>query len=230
MCGVEVNPKNKKSKKRSLLKVFLWLVGLSVGLIVLRSYLSERAVLLTSHSPDGQHTIEVINRGTEGFFGRSHVRIRYNNQYIDRQISNDGKNLKKFNASVEWTSKNTALITLTGEEQYPEIIEFNSESSDVFQTIQVVLESNVLTTSVSPDHTKTIEIREIISSEGEEWNEEILRYYHGESGSTLVEYEEVGYFFSTDYYQIHWIDNQRVTIDRFSKENELEETVEIDFN
>ena len=205
-------------------------MGLSVGLIVLRSYLSERAVLLTSHSPDGQHTIEVINRGTEGFFWRSHVRIRYNNQYIDRQISNDGKNLKKFNASVEWTSKNTALITLTGEEQYPEIIEFNSESSDVFQTIQVVLESNVLTTSVSPDHTKTIEIREIISSEGEEWNEEILRYYHGESGSTLVEYEEVGYFFSTDYYQIHWIDNQRVTIDRFSKENELEETVEIDFN
>lgn len=158
---MEVNPKNKKSKKRSLLKVFLWLVGLSVGLIVLRSYLSERAVLLTSHSPDGQHTIEVINRGTEGFFGRSHVRIRYNNQYIDRQISNDGKNLKKFNASVEWTSKNTALITLTGEEQYPEIIEFNSESSDVFQTIQVVLESNVLTTSMSPDHTKIIEIRSI---------------------------------------------------------------------
>ena len=48
-----------------------------------------------------------------------------------------------------------------GEEQYPEIIEFNSESSDVFQTIQVVLESSVLTTSMSPDHTKIIEIRSI---------------------------------------------------------------------
>ena len=91
---MEVKPKNKKSKKRSLLKVFLLLVALSIGLIVLRSYLSERDILLTSHSSDEQHTIKVINRGTEGFFRRSHVRIRYNNQYIDRQISNDGKNLK----------------------------------------------------------------------------------------------------------------------------------------
>lgn len=69
----------------------------------------------------------------------------------------------------------------------------------------------------------------MIQSEGEK-SEEFLRYYYGENGSTLEEYEEVDFFYDTDQYEIEWIDNAHVTIDRISKENELKETVEIDFN
>lgn len=226
---MEVEPKHRKTKKRSILRRLIWGMALLFGLLILRGYWIDSDVLLTSQSPNGEHTIEIINRGTEGFFGRSHVRIKYKNQHLDRDISNDGKNLRDAHASVEWTSKDTALITLTGEEQYPEIIEFDSKGSDVFKTIQVVLDANTLTTSVSTDHTKVVEIRHLTRSEGEK-SAKFLRYYYGENGSTLDEYEEVDFFYSTDHYEFEWVNNDHVSISRVSQENELIETVEIDFN
>lgn len=177
------------------------------------------------------NTIEIVEKGEPAFFGPSSVRIKYGNQHIDRIISNDGKMLNSSNASVKWKSVDTAIITLYGEEQFPETIEFNKENRKLFNNVQVELDSNTLTISESPDHTKMIEFRETTRSQGQK-PERFLRIYYGENGSILKKYKEYNYqnrSYTADQLYVDWTNNIRPSIMIFV-ENKFVGAIEIDFN
>lgn len=124
-----------------------------------------------------------------------------------------------------------SIITLFGEEQYPETIEFKKGNSNLFKKVQIELDSNTLTTSKSPEHTKTIEIREILRSQGEK-PQRFLQIYYGEKGNTLEkdkEFDHLNRGFRADQFNIEWSSNTQVSVKIFVG-NEFIDTVEIDFN
>lgn len=176
----------KEFRKRNQRKGCMWTILLIFGpvLILLGSisiYFSyhmewKETPLVSSTSPNGQHVIELIEQGEPVIFGPSSVRIKYKNQQIDRNISNDGGRLNDSNFSIEWTGEDTALITLDGDEQPPEFILFDSQNSPFFETIQVELEAATAATSQSPDQANQIEIKEITRSAGEEFTQFIRIY------------------------------------------------------
>jgi len=117
----------------------IWVVILIFGPIILfvgyfyyQTEIKERT-LIDSYSPNGVNTIEIVEKGEPAWFGPSSVRIKYGHHHIDRIISNDGKRLNGSNTSVRWKSDDNAIITLNGEEQFPETIEFNKENLKIFK-------------------------------------------------------------------------------------------------
>ncbi|MGN7477980.1 hypothetical protein ACTHOQ_08985 [Solibacillus silvestris] len=135
-----------RMKKRAKWGCLIWAFILFFGPIIsfagyfyYHMEIKERTLVL-SHSPDNTNTIEIVEKGEPAFFGPSSVRIKAGNKKIDRIISNDGKRLNESNAFVEWINDDSARITLVGEEQYPEIIEFNKGKRKPFKTVQVELD------------------------------------------------------------------------------------------
>lgn len=233
MILVDIKQDIERTKKRSKWGCMIWAVILIFGPII--SFLGyfyyqleiKERTLIVSHSPNAENTIEIVQKGEAAFFGPSSVRIKYGNKHIDRIISNDGKTLYDSNIFVEWKSDDSALITLLGEEQYPETIEFNKEKRNPFKNVQVELESQTLTTSVSPDQTKAIEIIETIMSQGEN-PERFLRIYYGDNGSMLKEFKEHNQItFYTDH-SIEWVNNTQATV-RIFRNDKIIDTIEIDF-
>lgn len=221
-----------QTKSQTKWGCFLWAVILILGPIIFivgyyyfQTEIKERTLIL-SHSPDGENTIEIVQKGEAAFFGPSTVRIKYGNKHIDRIISNDGKMLNDSNAFVEWKSDDSALITLLGEEQYPETIEFNKEKRKPFKNVQVELESHTIIKSESPDKTKVIEIIETVMSQGEK-PERLLRIYYGENGSALKEFKEDNPIsFYTDH-AIEWTNNTQAFVKIYRNEKNIK-TIEID--
>lgn len=228
----------KRTKKRAKWGCFIWAFILIFGPIILfvgkflyATEIKER-ILIVSHSPNDMNTIEIVEKGAAAFFGPSSVRIKYENQHIERIISNDGKTLDGSNVSIRWKSDDTAIITLDGEEQFPETIEFNKENRKLFKNVQVELDSNTLTTSESPNHTNIIEIRVILRSQGQK-SERFLRIYYGENGSILKKYTEYNKqqnrSYTADQLYVNWTNNNQASI-RIFAENKLTDIVNIDFN
>ncbi|MBS4208665.1 hypothetical protein [Bacillus sp. FJAT-50079] len=225
-----------RTKKRAKWGCLIWVVILFFGPIFLfagyfhyQTEIKERT-LMVSHSPSGKNTIKIVEKGEPFFFGPSTIKIKYRNQYIVRSISNDGKTLNDSNATVKWKSDDTAIITLYGEEQFPETIEFNKEKRELFENVQIELDSNTLTTSESPDNKKTIEVREIIRSQGQN-PKRFLRIYYGDNGSSLNKYKEYNHLdrsYKADQLYIDWTNNTQASI-RIFTEAGFEDAVEIDF-
>lgn len=222
----ELRRKNQRKGCTWTLLLFFGPVFLFFGYIQYHLEWKESSLVL-SKSPSGKHVIEIVEKGETILFGPSSVRIKYENQHADRSISNDGGRLNDANASVEWTGEGTALITLDGGEQNPEFIRFDSQSSDLFETIQVELEAITVAISQSPDQANQIEIKEITRSAGEEFVQG-TRIYYGESGRELEEYRDLEYVFGADRYAIEWVDSQHASIE-ISIGNKIIETQEIDF-
>ncbi|MCM3671650.1 hypothetical protein M3181_22090 [Mesobacillus maritimus] len=135
--------------------------------------------------------------------------------------------LNDSNAFVEWKSDDSALITLLGEEQYPETIEFNKEKHNPFKSVQIELESQTLTTSASPDQTKVIEIIETVMSQGEK-PERFLRIYYGDNGNMLTEFKEHNQItFYTDH-SIEWVNNTEAFV-MVVRNDKIIDTININF-
>lgn len=234
---MDIEQEIKRTKKRAKWGCLIWAVILIIGPIILfvgyfyyHAELKERT-LTESVSPNGAHTIEIVEKGEPAFFGPSSVRIKYGKEHIDRIISNDGKMLHDSNVSVEWKSDDTAIITLFGEEQVPETIEFKKEDPNLFKNVQTELDSITLTTSESPDSTKIIEIREILRSQGEK-PRRFLRIYYGENESILENYEEFDHLnrvFRDDQFNIEWTSDTQATI-RIISGNEFMDSIQIEFD
>ena len=122
---------HKKKKWGCLIWAFILLLGPGIFLYEMEF---KETLLATSDSPDGEHKIKVVERGSAAFFGPSEIRIRSGWRYTDRLISNDGGTLYPLNVSIEWDSNDIALITLLGDEQSPETIEYNAKKKK-FETI-----------------------------------------------------------------------------------------------
>lgn len=199
------------------------------GYFYYQTEIKERT-LIVSHSPNGANTIEITEKGEPAFFGPSSVRIKYQNDHIDQSISNDGKTLDDSNTSIKWESNDTALITLEGEEQFPETFVFNKNNRQFFKNVQIQVDSNTLLTSESPDHKKIIELREITRSQGQKPNR-LLRIYYGEKGSKLTKYKEYNRHdrsYKADQLRVEWTNNTQASIRIFTDSNV--DSVQIDFN
>ncbi|OIK13377.1 hypothetical protein [Bacillus sp. MUM 13] len=203
---------------------------LFVGYFYYQTEIKERT-LIVSHSPNSANTIKIEEKGEPAFFGSSSVRIKYQNQHIDLIISNDGKTLDDSNASIKWESNDTAIITLEGEEQFPETIVFNKNNRKLFKNVQIQVDSNTLVTSESPDHKKIIEIREITRSQGQK-PKRLLRIYYGKKGSNLNKYKEYYHLdrsYKADQLYVDWTNNTQASI-RIFTDSGFEDSVQIDFN
>lgn len=226
-----------RTKLRAKWGCGIWAIILILGPILFiggyyyyHTELKERS-LTVSHSPNGANTIEIVEKGEPAFFGPSSVRIKYGKEHIDRIISNDGKRLDGSNASVEWKSNDTAIITLFGEEQSPETIEFNKGKDKLFKNVQIELDANMLTISESPDGMNMIEMREIIRSQGDK-PKRLLKIYYGETGSILEKYKEFehrNWSFRADELYVEWTSDTQASIRIFAG-NEFLDSVEIDFS
>ena len=129
--GETLNPKEQKLWGCLILTVIL-LLGPGIFLYEMQF---KGTTLVASVSPDGKHKVKVVEKGSAFFFGSSKVRIRSGWRNTKRLISNDGGTLYPSNATIEWKSNDIALITLSGEEQQPEIIEYNAKTKR-FETLQ----------------------------------------------------------------------------------------------
>lgn len=230
----EVNAEQgkQKMKRKNQWKGFMWtILILYVPLSIISGYILyhlefKEKSLEMSYSPNQQHTIEVVEQGQTTDFGPSSIRLKYKDQYLDRIISNDGEELTDKNVTIEWTSEDTALITLAGAEQQPEFIEFNGNDSDSFDTVQMELESNLLVTSSSPDQTNRIEVKEVIQSKGSE-DTRFLRLYYGDE-QQLDDYQDVEYVHGAETYTVKWTDNNLASV-AVSGDREVMETYQVKF-
>lgn len=209
----------------SFILVIVMPILLIFGYFYYQMNLKEQT-LLVSHSPDQETVFEIIEKGQPFLFGHSNVRINYHNQMIERSIFNDGAVLDSDNFDVEWTSNDAATIYLDGDEQSLDVIHFDRTQPEVFRQEQVELEAIKLETSLSPDQTKMIEVKEITLSKGSKFPK-LLRFYYGDTGSELADYEEIEKYFRFDSYRIDWIDNNDVSVSLLSSENEVLESLDI---
>lgn len=218
--------------KRSGLGCLLWaviVIVLSIALLVGKFYYDieykERTLLLSS-SPDHANTIEIVEKGVPSFFGPSSIRIKSGDKQIDRRLKNDGARPDESNVDVKWNRDNTALITLSGREQRPETIEFNGGGDHPFTNVQLELESETVATSISPDQTYMIEIRETIRSQGEK-PQEYLTIYYGRYGSELKEFKKLDYLLRYSDQTIEWTSPTHATVN-IVRNDKILETMYID--
>lgn len=98
--------------------------------IILLLFIFKPNTLYKSTSPNKQNII-IVKYSNAFSFGRSPIHIIskkagltnfLSSSKYKTSISNDGKNLYESNVTISWTNDDTALVTLTGEEQAPELL------------------------------------------------------------------------------------------------------------
>lgn len=98
--------------------------------VILSLFIFRSNTLYKSTSPNDQNII-IVKYSNAFSFGHSHIHIIskragltnfLSSSKYKTSISNDGKILDKSNVTISWTDDNTALVTLIGEEQDPELI------------------------------------------------------------------------------------------------------------
>jgi hypothetical protein len=87
--------------------------------------------LVASQSPNKINKIEVIQKGSSVGFGDATILSRYKHYEMKSHINNnDGKDIHpSTDISIIWKNDEEATITLDGEQQIPEIIEFKVPNS-----------------------------------------------------------------------------------------------------
>ncbi len=126
-------------KKRAKLGCLIWTVILTILFVLPIVWVVGRFIydieyreypLVVSHSPNNINTIEIVEVGGPYLFGPSRVRIKYESIQIKRILSNRGASISKENVIVDWESDYKATITLFGDEQEPDIIEFTAKDTN----------------------------------------------------------------------------------------------------
>lgn len=72
--------------------------------------------------------------------GSTTIRIKYDGKDTDRSVGNDGKTLQESNVAVLWVNEHEASVTIYGEDQSPEVIQFNAKGSPPFIVVEAELE------------------------------------------------------------------------------------------
>ena len=103
---------------------------ITVIVIISALFIFKSNTLYESTSPNNENII-IVKHSNSFLFGNNSINIvsrktgftNFLNSFkYKTSISNDGKNLDESNISIFWSNDDTALITLTGEEQNPELI------------------------------------------------------------------------------------------------------------
>lgn len=204
----------------------LTLIVCSIGIFLYLIWFKE-TVIVKSYSPDHLQAIEVIERGENaGFFGPSTVRIKYGKEYLETSIHNDGMDLNDTNVSVEWLNNEQAFITLDGDEQIPEVIEFKRnyrKDTNPFKVIHKNLGYITFEKSYSPGHENVIEYRTVTFSLGSSQRVKTspIRVYYGKAKTELTKFVEIQAGSidrqEYDYFQSGWVDDTEVQITAMKK-------------
>lgn len=201
----------------------------------------KETVIIKSYSPNHAHAIEVVERGENaGFFGPSTVRIKYEKEHFETSIHNDGMSLNDTNVSVKWSNNEKAIITLDGDEQIPEVIEFNryhKKDNDAFKVAHKNLGYITFKKSYSPNRKNIIEYRAVTYSLGSSQKDKTspIRVYYGKAGTELTQFKEIPVSSEEDfdYYESSWINDTKVDI-KVEEETDggpaIVEQLTIDFN
>ncbi|WP_312472278.1 hypothetical protein [Neobacillus sp.] len=231
----EVNRTKFQSGVGCLIVGFILLVVIIVSAMSLTSKaydkLTEDTELVESKSPDQNHIIKVIVKGTLTFNDPTVV-ISYKNNKMERKINNDRKSLNPSDVSISWKNNEEATILLFGEKQSSEVVEFKlpnkGSESTPFQVVQSELGLFPFQKSESPNHVNIVELRKYTYSKGmgRFYDEVPIEVYYGKIGDNLQRYGEFegGNPNNKNSFQILWKDDQHVSIDAraYNKSMEIE--------
>lgn len=230
----EYEIKKERAKLLSFTGVGCLVWGIVLLLIVLIPLLSpffsffkdlsnlEDRELAVSESPDGLHTINVIEEANSlRSFEDPIVVISYQDYSIERKITTDGRDVTPSDITINWVNNEEATILLEGEKQSPEAIEFktpvakNSEKNP-FIVVQKELGYLAFQSEESPNHTKVIELRKMTYSKGMPHpdKEYPIRIYYGSVDANLEDHTEIpisnGY--DVDIFDINWVDDHHAFV------------------
>ncbi|WP_164669431.1 hypothetical protein [Virgibacillus doumboii] len=230
----EIKRTKKKAKWGCLISIAILVALISAPVLwFFYSMTIKETTLVVSDSPGYTNTITVVEKGESAYFGPSEIRIKYENEHIDRTINNDGATLRPKNASVTWESETRATITLYGNDQTSEVVKFNAKDEEPFKTGQYDLGSFTFKTSESPNLVNIIELREVVKSAGP-GPHATVKIYYGERGSVLKKFKEFDpkNTYTVDNFRINW-KNDRQAVVEFVRENQngektTVETIKID--
>lgn len=185
--------------------------------------------LVVSQSPNKINKLEVLQKGSSVSFGDATILIRYKNKEMKTHISNDGKDIHpSTDISIIWKNDEEATITLDGEQQFPEIIEFKVphgkvSNSSPFIVVQQKIGYATFQKSESPNRENVVELKTIAYSKGvlPKVDYSSIRVYYGKIGANLQKYVEfqVDKKYSVNYFEIVWKDEQHLIIQAFEREN-----------
>jgi hypothetical protein len=198
--------------------------------------------LVVSQSPNKINKLEVLQKGSGFGPGDANIIIRYKNNEMKTRISNDGKNIYPPDILINWKNDEEATITLEGEQQPPEIIEFKvplskKSSSSPFTIIEKEIGYKTFQKSESPNRINVVELRRMYYSKGilPKVNNSSIRVYYGGFGRDLQKYVDfrVNKNYRINFFEIVWQDDQHVTIQAWERENttsHIADTIEIEIN
>ena len=219
---------------------FILLVAIitSAVLLISKVYdnLTEDRTLVISKSPEQNHTIKVIVKGSL-FFDDPIVVISYEKYKIEREVKNDKKSLNPSDISIRWKNNKEATILLFGEKQSPEIVEFKVPNkrtqSNPFKVTQRELGPFPFKKSESPNHINVVELRKYTYSKGmgHFYDEVPIEVYYGKIGGNLQKYHEFpgGHPYNMESFQIIWHSDRQATILVREYNKRAVDTMEIEF-
>lgn len=206
-----------RTKVRTMWGCLIGLVILILGPIVFFAvkfhYVTEikESSLVVSNSPNNMNTVKIVQVGEPFFFGPSSIRLKYNDDYFDTQISNDGKTLDQSNVEINWKNDFEATITLNGEEQVPEVILMNVQNygATPFKVAYIELGYIPTTPKLEPNGNHIVQIRRSTYSKGANqlYNFDApVRVYYGQKDSELSQYKEwdIKDFSLGDHFELYW--------------------------
>lgn len=199
--------------------------------------------LVVSQSPNKMNKLEVLQKGSSVSFGNATILIRYKNKEMKTHISNDGKDIQpSSDISIIWKNDEVATITLDGEQQFPEIIEFKVPhgkvpNSSPFTVIQQKIGYTTFQKSKSPNHENVVELKTFAYSKGvlPKVDYSSIRICYGKFGTDLQNYVDfpVDKKYHVNFFEVIWKDEQHVLVQAFEQENgknSMVDTKEIEIN
>lgn len=124
-------PKKKKGSIGKTIGTIIFTIPIALGALFMYELSFKQVVIETSESPEGTHTVEVIEIGEPKNDGPSTIRLKSSSDEIDVGLHDEGAILDEENVGINWEDEETATIILTGTGQEPTTVTYTDETFEI---------------------------------------------------------------------------------------------------